>query len=321
MSGRTAGDGTVTDEQLRRAAETAVDQCLGLDADESFVVVTDDERLRIGEAIYEVAGDHTDDAVLARYAPGDSHGEEPPEPVAGAMRTADAFLAPTTTSITHTRTRDQANETGARGATMPGITPEVMTAGMDADYESIAAECERVHTRVGDADELRVRSSQGTDLRIEPGGREWQLDTGLVREPGSFSNLPAGEVFVSPVTATGTVVVDGTMRPHGLIDEPVRFEVEDGRVIGVSDDETRVMLDEAGDGAYNFAEFGIGTNVGVTELTGSVLLDEKAAGTVHFAVGDNASMGGDVDAPLHEDGVVREPTVVVDGEELELPSA
>ncbi|MFB6189254.1 MAG: aminopeptidase, partial [Halapricum sp.] len=72
--------------------------------------------------------------------------------------------------------------------------------------------------------------------------------------------------------------------------------------------------------AYNLAELGIGTNVGVTELVGSVLLDEKAGGTVHFAIGDDASIGGDVEAPLHLDGIVRDPTVYADGEALSLPT-
>jgi leucyl aminopeptidase (aminopeptidase T) len=52
---------------------------------------------------------------------------------------------------------------------------------------------------------------------------------------------------------------------------------------------------------------------------GSVLLDEKAAGTVHFAIGDDHAIGGDTEAPIHLDGVLREPTVFVDGDQLKLP--
>ena len=322
----------MTDEApdaLRAAAETAVEACLGLTADEAIAVVTDDERHRIGEAIYDVAARHGDDATLLRYPPGTEHGEEPPEPVAAAMREADAFLAPTTYSITHTRARQRATEAGTRGATMPGITEAVLVAGLDADYEAIAAACESIHEQVRGADELRVTAPGGTDIVVEPGDRPWHLDTGLVREPGSFSNLPAGETFVSPETATGTIVVDGTMRPHGLVDPdaPVRIEVEDGQVVSVADDGVCDSLAAAAeetddpDAVYNLAELGIGANVGVTELAGSVLLDEKAAGTVHLAVGDDASIGGDVEAPIHTDGVVRDPTVRADGELIRLPTA
>ncbi|MFB6159843.1 MAG: aminopeptidase [Haloferacaceae archaeon] len=317
-------DGGPDAAALRAAAETAIGQCLGLGAGESIAVVTDDERLAIGETIYDVASGTTDDAVLVRYPPGDEHGEEPPAPVAGAMANADAFLAPTTRSISHTRARGRATEAGARGATMPGITPEVLVAGLDADYDRIAARCADVYDQVAGAEEVRVTAPAGTDITVEPGDRPWHRDTGLVREPGDFSNLPAGEVFVSPATATGTYVVDGTMRPHGLIEEPIRIEVEDGTVTSVSDEGVREALaaaaETAGDAAYNLAELGIGTNVGVTELVGSVLLDEKAAGTVHLAIGDDASIGGDVEAPIHTDGVVRDPTVYADGEAVTLPT-
>jgi leucyl aminopeptidase (aminopeptidase T) len=50
-----------------------------------------------------------------------------------------------------------------------------------------------------------------------------------------------------------------------------------------------------------------------------VLLDEKAAGTVHVAIGDDAGIGGDTEAPVHLDGIIRDPTVYADGEEVELP--
>ncbi|MFB6252597.1 MAG: aminopeptidase [Halobellus sp.] len=310
---------------LAAAATTAVEQCMALDSSESCVVVTDDKRRPIGEALYEVAAAITDDAALLQYPPGTQHGEEPPTPVPAAMADADVFLAPTTKSVSHTRARGDACDAGARGATLPGITEDVFTTGLDADYDTIAAHCRDVLPQVEDADEIRVTSPAGTDITFEPGGREWHADTGIVHEPGDFSNLPAGEVFVSPANANGTYVVDGTMRPHGLLEpgQQLRFEVEDGFVTEISDDEIREQVEtgaeEVGRDAYNLAELGIGTNVGVTELVGSVLLDEKAAGTVHIAIGDDAGIGGDTDAPLHLDGIVREPTVIADGEEVALP--
>ncbi|MFB6219402.1 MAG: aminopeptidase [Halobacteriaceae archaeon] len=312
------------DDALRAAAETAVHQCLGLAAGESCAVVTDDDRLGIGEALYAVAAETTDDAVLLRYPPGDQHGAEPPDPVAGALRESDAFLAPTTKSLSHTRARSRATDAGARGATLPGITEEVFTTGLAADYDAIAAACADVYEQVAGADEIRVTAPGGTDITVEPGAREWRRDTGDIDEPGEFSNLPAGEVFVSPETAAGRYVVDGTMMPHGRLTDPIEFGVEAGQVTSVSDDAVREQLEaaaeEVGAAAYNLAELGIGTNVGVTELVGSVLLDEKAGGTVHLAVGDDASIGGDTEAPVHLDGIITDAAVFADGEAVELPA-
>ncbi len=312
-----------SDTRLAEAAETAVTQCLAVTEGEAFVVVTDDKRRRIGEFLYEAGAERTEDVVVVQYPPGPQHGAEPPDAVAAAMRDADVFVAPTTKSISHTRARSAACENGARGATMPGITEEVMVAGLDADYGAISEHCAAVYEQVSDAEEVRVTTEAGTDITFEPGSREWHTDTGLVHEAGAFSNLPAGEVFVAPETAHGTYVVDGTMRPHGLLDEELRFEVEDGFVTHISDEAVREQVEagaeSVGRDAYNLAELGIGTNVGVTELVGSVLLDEKAAGTVHIAIGDDASIGGDTEAPLHLDGILRDPTVYADGEEVKLP--
>lgn len=309
---------------LRQPARTAIEQCMGVQEGESCLIVADDERMAIGEALDAVARETTDDVALIRYPPGDQHGEEPPESVAAAMAGADVVLAPTTKSLSHTAARKAANEAGARVATLPGITDGVFLMGLDADYERIREESARVLDEVATADEIRVTSPQGTDITLEPGDREWREDTGIVHESGQMSNLPAGEVFVSPATAEGTVVVDGTMMPHGqLEDDTVTFSVADGRVTEIDDEAIRAELETAaetvGEDAYNLAELGIGTNVAVADLIGSVLLDEKAGGTVHLAIGDDHAIGGDVEAPIHTDGILTDPTVFADGDQLRLP--
>lgn len=309
---------------IEDAAETAVTQCMALEAEESCVIVTDDKREPIGEALYRVAREITQTTIV-RYPPGNQHGEEPPEPVAAAMRTGDVVLCPTTKSLSHTRARTDANEAGARVATLPGITERVFTTGLSADYDAIKHHCEAVLEQVDGTTEIRITTPKGTDITFETGDREWLQDTGIVHEPGTMSNLPAGEVFVSPESATGTYVVDGTMRPHGLLEDgqTLTFEVEDGYVTEISDPEIREQVEtaerEVGQDAYNLAELGIGTNVAVTELVGSVLLDEKAAGTVHIAIGDDAGIGGETNAPLHLDGILRDPEVYADGELVRLP--
>lgn len=309
----------------RSAAETAITDCLRLGPEETLVIVTDDERRPIGDALYEAAQAVTEQVTLLQYPPGDQHGAEPPSVVAEALASGDAFLAPTTKSLSHTRARQRATEAGVRGATLPGITRDVFEAGVAADYETIAAESERIYEAVAEATEVRVQTEAGTDVTFDVTGRTWRQDTGQIHEPGSFSNLPAGEVFISPTSAAGTVVVDGTMMPHGrLTDRSLRFEFEDGYVTAIDDDAIREQVETAaetvGQAAYNVAELGIGTNTGVTELVGSVLLDEKAAGTVHVAIGDDAGIGGDTDAPLHLDGIITQPTVTVDGDPLRLPA-
>ena len=307
------------------AAVTAVEQCLAVGRRETVVVVTDDPCREVGLALYHAAAARSEEAVFVEIPPGEEHGAEPPAPAAAALRAADAFLAPTSKSISHTRARREACSAGARGATLPGITEDVFVTGLAADYDEIEATCDRTYEAVRDAETIRVTSPAGTDITFSIGDRDWHRDTGIVHEAGDFSNLPAGEVFVSPETADGVYVVDGTIHPHGLLgpDQSVTITVEDGYATDIDDQEVAAQFARAaesvGRDAYNLAEFGIGTNLAVTTLVGSVLLDEKAAGTVHVALGDNASIGGSTDAPIHSDGIILEPTVHVDGDSLALP--
>lgn len=75
------------------------------------------------------------------------------------------------------------------------------------------------------------------------------------------------------------------------------------------------QLDSVGKEARNIAEFGIGTNDSA-RLSGVLLEDEKVMGTIHIALGNNVSMGGSVNVPIHLDGVVKKPTVWMDGKML-----
>ncbi|GFP23042.1 hypothetical protein HKBW3S09_00509, partial [Candidatus Hakubella thermalkaliphila] len=49
------------------------------------------------------------------------------------------------------------------------------------------------------------------------------------------------------------------------------------------------------------AELGIGLNPMITQMVGYTLTDEKIIGTVHLAIGNNKTMGGQNDSDLHWD--------------------
>jgi leucyl aminopeptidase (aminopeptidase T) len=306
---------------LKQSADTAVNQCVELKQDESVVIVTDNPREEVADALYHEASKITEDIIKIVYPVGEQHGEEPPTGVAQAMRASDVFFAPTSKSITHTRAVSEAVESGSRGSTLPSITEEAFSVGLSADYDVIRRNCEKLYEKVRGAEQIRFVSESGTDLVFEP--REWKLDTGDITNSGTYANLPSGEIFTAPKSVNGTIVYDGSMRPHGKLNHKVRVEVENGYVTDVEDEGLNSLLEsakeEAGRSAYNLAEVAIGANPNVSEPTGNILLDEKAAGTVHVAIGDNINFGGEVEAPIHEDGVIENPEVYVDGEEISIP--
>jgi Thermophilic metalloprotease (M29) len=173
---------------------------------------------------------------------------------------------------------------------------------------------------------IHIRGRAGTDLRLRVEGRPWISDA-MPLEPGQMANYPSGEVFVAPHKdgADGILVADLTVpyTVEGLVDEPVTMRFEAGRVTSIEGgraaDLLRAIVEQAGEGADVVAELGIGFNPTVSPR-GHVMLDEKAAGTAHVAIGRNTGpYGGDNEASIHVDCVFSGPEVEVDGKRIALP--
>ena len=118
-------------------------------------------------------------------------------------------------------------------------------------------------------------------------------------------------------TSNGVFVVDGSMAGLGLIKNAnIKIEVENGYATKITGgkmaSKLKQQLDGVGKQARNIAEFGIGTNDSA-KLSGILLEDEKVMGTIHIALGNNVSMGGSVNVPIHLDGIIKKPTVYLDG--------
>lgn len=298
-------------------AGVAVRQCLAVKPGELVLVVTDPACRAVGEALWTAACQERAEALLLLMRPREAHGEEPPKPVAEAMKAAAVCFAPTSRSLTHTVARREASAAGTRVASMPGITPEMLARTLAVDYEVIAALTEKVAAVLDRGNRVQIATPAGTDLVLDISGRTALGDTGLYTRPGDFGNLPAGEAYVAPVegSAAGRIVVDGSMAGVGTLEEPLVIQVACGQAHHISGKSAQVLvelLDRAGEDARNVAELGIGTNP-AARVTGNVLEDEKVLGTVHVALGANASFGGKVQVACHLDAVLLNPDVWVDG--------
>jgi len=299
-------------------ARRALQVCLGVKPGEVVAVVCDAPRRELGEAFRLAAREMGAEPVLVLMEVRNRDGEEPPPAVGAAMAHAHVVVMPTTFSLSHTSARREACARGARVASMPGITADMMARVLPADYHLVARRATVLADLLTRAGRARIVSAGGTDVTMSLAGRVGHADTGLYLTPGSFGNLPAGEAYIAPVegTAEGVVVIDGSLLDE-RVDQPVRIWLEGGRAVRIEGGrvaaELRRLLEEVGEGAANLAELGIGTN-DLATVSGNVLEDEKVLGTVHVAFGDNASMGGHVQVPLHVDGIIMTPTLFLDGE-------
>jgi aminopeptidase len=160
-----------------------------------------------------------------------------------------------------------------------------------AELTARAAELDRVR-------ELRI-VGDGTDLRVEVGGRRWIVADG-------HRNLPDGEVYTSPLE-TGT---EGEIRfafPaifDGREVEDVRLRFEGGRVVEAEaargGDYLQTVLDL--EGARVLGEVAFGLNYEIGRFTRNILLDEKIGGTMHVALGSSFPLaGGENQSTVHWD--------------------
>jgi aminopeptidase len=153
--------------------------------------------------------------------------------------------------------------------------------------------------RLSEAREIRIEAD-GTDLRLRVEGRTWINSDGR-------RNMPSGEVFTGPLedSANGTIRFTIPSSPRGVLVEDVTVNFENGKVVSATAARGQDYLDAAlatDPGALFLGELGIGTNAGIDRATGSILLDEKMAGTVHLALGRSyPETGGRNVSALHWD--------------------
>ena len=294
-------------ENLVKIAEDVLTSCLAVKTGEEVLIITDDSRKEIGEAIYEAAGNLGCEKLLMVMKEREVSGQEPPKAIAAAMKAADVVIVPTAQSLTHTNARIEAAKAGTRVATMPGITKEMFSRGaMTADYNEV----EKLTAR---ASRARIEKD-GYVLNINISGRNGVPSPGVYREAGKCGNLPSGEAYIAPLEdgSDGEMIIDGSMVGIGKLESPLHMTISGGKLRSVTGEKSGnldILLKNEINGTV--CELGIGTNEAAI-LNGIILEDEKVYGTVHIAFGTNTSFGGTNKAECHMDGIILRPTLYLD---------
>jgi leucyl aminopeptidase (aminopeptidase T) len=299
---------------LGPAVQTIVNDCLAIKPGENVLVIADAGTRPIGDQLRDAAAHAGAEAVLTVMDERENDGTEPPAVVAAALNRCEVFIAPTTRSLSHTSARKQASDNGARGATMPGVTADMLARVMGVEFETMAARSRAVAELLTTGKVAHISCPRGTHLTLELGDRAGISDDGDLTSAGAFGNLPCGEGFIAPLNGEGRLVAS-SVAPLGISDPPATLTVHEGRIVSAQDGlgpEFLQRLEAHGEPGTNLAELGVGTNDRAV-LTGNVLEDEKILGTVHIAFGNSANFGGSVSVQIHLDVVVLEASLDIDG--------
>jgi leucyl aminopeptidase (aminopeptidase T) len=343
-------------KQKLTSAQTVVRNVLGIKKDERVLIVANPETTVIAQSLYEASLEVQAESVLIFQKTKTAMDSADPAVIAALKTEPHVFMSISNNKLgkdPETAAHPYVTEDGIsfdhifdyllngkitmRAVWTPGLTEDMFSRTVQIDYKLLADRAKKLCARYKDVATVHVTAPAGTDAVVTVKGREPLTDNGDFSAPGSGGNIPAGEVFISPVVGTmqGTIVYDGSMTFNGgdeLIKSPITVHITDGFVDAVAGGEqanhllkditdaeqNSIRMEKEGklpDGqgavykhnARNIGELGIGLNPAAT-ITGNMLEDEKAFRTCHFAIGANY----DNDAPslIHLDGVVRNPTII-----------
>jgi aminopeptidase len=288
-------------EEFAPGAHTAVSTCLRIEAHEKVTLITDRETTPIAAAIsaeLSANGCSWNAFVLEDLEPRPL--KDMPAAVLEDMETSDVSIFAVKVQQNELRSRMQmteiVNRRRMRHAHMVNITPQIMCEGMRADFALVDQLSQRVIEKVRRASYIRATTAAGTDIRAELNpGYKWLKTSGIISRE-KWGNLPGGEIFTTPGEVNGTFVVDGVVGDYlcfryGLLEAaPLTIEIKGNRIVDCRS-ENRQLRDEFWDYTHTdensdrVGEFAIGTNLGIKNVIGNILQDEKFPG-IHIAFGN-----------------------------------
>ncbi|MGI5835353.1 MAG: hypothetical protein ACOX87_02520 [Chloroflexota bacterium] len=316
--------------ELAAAARKLVEQVMLTKPGENVVITADTATdWRVVEATAKAAYAAEAVPTVILYDTRPTAVMEPPAPVGGAVARADVWIEFAYAYVLHSPAWRAAMSAGVRYICLTGMDTEMMvnTIGR-VNYPKLLALGETIRRLVEASDEVRVLSPAGTDLVGYNRGRKVRQSGKLADTKGEPIML-GGQVSWCPVeeTMNGRLVFDGALWPPaelGVLHNPVSLTVKEGVVTKIEGgNEARIFerwLKSFNDEKmYWIAHWSPGFNPGVTKPTGRIVEDERVFGCIEMGIGSQGAQikGKTWAAASHTDGIVLNPTIILDGVEIE----
>ncbi|MBI2689848.1 MAG: aminopeptidase [Acidobacteria bacterium] len=288
------------DPEFQTGASNAVRVCLRVQPGERVTAITDRETSPIAAALRrELREVGADQRVWVLEEEGNRPLTDMPRAILDDLESAavSIFCAQAKTGELPGRMQmtEVVNRRKIRHAHMVNITPEIMKHGMCADYDAVDRLSLKLLEMARTVRSVRATTPAGTNIeaRMTP-AYQWLKTSGII-SPNTWGNLPGGEVWTTPGEVNGVYVVDGVVGDYlcakygDLKDTPLTIRVGKNRLVS-ADCANRELAREfweythTDENSDRVGEFAIGTNIGVRDVIGNILQDEKIPG-MHIAFG------------------------------------
>jgi len=254
---------------------------------------------------------------------------EPPKAVAGAVKDADVWIEYSVAPTLNSRAFQAAIDNGCRYICLSGMDVDMMIRTIQrVDYRKLV-ELGRVFVEIIEAaNEVRVLSPAGTDLTAFNEGRKVKL-SGRLADLKGYPIMLGGQVSWCPIeeTINGKLVFDGALWPPmelGVLRNPVALTLEKGVITAIEGGHEatifRYWIEDFNDpNMKRLAHYSLGFHPGIPKPTGRIVEDERVFGCIEMGIGTQGPslMGKCWSAASHTDGVVLNPTIILDGKVLE----
>ncbi len=319
--------------KLLRAAQNAINVCVGLKEDENILFIYDSSTRNIFEALESVARDITHGVYYFDLDSFKRPLKNVPKVVVDMVKKCDIclYLASSLSKELPTFRRPLRLlmlKNKVRYAHMPNVTKKVFCDSVGVDYDRIWEFTDKVYSKVSKAKQIRVVSDKGTDLVFSKFNKWVKSDGNLRKFSVSKLNLPGAEVMTCPGSVDGTLVVDGlisgefTKRYKKLKRKPLIVEIKKGKVFALESRDEELVdefweMIKTDKNSNRIGEIGFGTNIFLKKYYYNFLVDEKFPG-VHIAVGNPypERTGAKWKSSIHYDMLIRNPTVYVGKEKV-----
>ena len=324
---------TSFDRDLVPGARNAIRVCLNVQPHERVTVVADRDCEEIAASLVheiEEVGAPYQAFILEEVAPRPL--VDLPAVIAEDMERSQVSILAVHCQQNELRSRmqltDIVNRRKMRHGHMVNINHQMMLEGMRADFHKVDRLSSKVIAIVRHAKQVRATTKGGSDFTadLNPNYR-WVKTSGLI-SPDKWGNLPGGEVFTSPGTVEGTLVIDGVVGDYlcekfgSLAATPLTLRVKDNRLVEAFSENKELEDDfwkytHTDENSDRVGEFAIGTNIELREVIGHILQDEKFPG-IHVAFGNpyGVHTGAEWFSSTHIDVVATRFDIWVDDRQI-----
>lgn len=289
---------------------------LNLKKDESFLIMTDEYSWDLSRSLWQAAIEKYPQTYVMAFSAEKMQKVSPTKLFSFVLKSDVSLFVAREFSFLWEEFSFSKN-LATRWAWLIGIRPDQFTKLVEVDIQALKHNTQKLHDvlRLGKVITIETDSEHALSFKIDHS--ECLADSGVVQNSGDIACIPGARALVKPVEeiACGDLLINGSLSSVGMLQEPVRFLIRDGRLkkIYAKGDisDFRIGLRARNKNRRTLVRVGIGLNPH-GKITGNAFADERANGVIHLAFGDETDFHSNILNPTLSIATIKKASVKID---------